>query len=55
MNGYIEEIIGNKYLTIVPTNDSKENIKNYEELWIKIRYLIRSSITKNSDDYNENL
>ena len=55
MNGYIEEIIGNKYLTIVPTNDSKENIKNYEELWIKIRYLIRSSITKNSDDYDENL
>ena len=24
---------GNKYLTLVPTNDSKEKIKKYEELW----------------------
>ena len=24
VNGYFEEIIGNKYLTIVPTNESKE-------------------------------
>ena len=24
MNGYFEEIIGNKYLTLVPTNKSKE-------------------------------
>ena len=26
--------------------------KNYEKLWSKIKYLIRS-ITKNSDDYDE--
>ena len=49
VNGYFEEINGNKYLTLVPTNKSKEKIKNYEELWIKIRHLIRS-ITKQSDD-----
>ena len=45
-------IDGNKYLKVVPTNESKEKIKNYEELWIKIRDLIRS-ITKNLDDYDE--
>ena len=52
MNGYLEEINGNKYLTLVPTNEKKEKIKKYEELWRKIRNLIRS-ITKNSDDYDE--
>ena len=43
---------GNKYLTLVPTNESKEKIKKYEELWSEIRDLIRL-ITKNSDDYYE--
>ena len=51
MNGYFE-INGNKYLRLVPTNESKEKIRKYGELWIKIRDLIRS-ITKNSDDYDE--
>ena len=36
----------------MPTNESKEKIKKYEELWIQIRDLIQS-ITKNSDDYDE--
>ena len=49
MNKYFEEINKNKYLTLVPTNESKKIIKKYEELWSKIRYLIRS-ITKNSSD-----
>ena len=40
------------YLTLVPTNKSKEEIKIYEELWSKIRDLIRSE-TKNSDDYDK--
>ena len=53
MNGYFEEINKNKYLTLVSTNESKEKNKKYEEQWIKIRDLIRS-ITKNSDDYNQN-
>ena len=41
MNGYFEEINGGKYLTLVLTNKSKEKIKIYEELWNKIRDLIR--------------
>ena len=40
-------------MTLVPTNESKEMKKKYEELWSKIRDLI-GSITKDSDDYNEN-
>ena len=52
LNGYFEKINGNKYLTPVRTNESKEKTKNYEELWIKIRDLIRS-ITKILDDYDE--
>ena len=52
VNGYFEEITGNKCLTLVPTNKSKEKIKKYEKLGIKIIDLIRS-ITKNSDDYEE--
>ena len=35
VNGYFEEINGNNYLTLVPTNENKEKIKKYEELWIK--------------------
>ena len=27
MNGYFEEINGNKYLTLAPTNESKEKNK----------------------------
>ena len=32
VNGYFEEINGNKYLTLVPTNESKEKILKNEEL-----------------------
>ena len=39
LNGYFEEINGNKYLTLVPTNESKEKIK-YKELWSKTKDLI---------------
>ena len=52
INGYFEEINGNKYLTLVPTNESKKIIKKYEDLWSKIRDLIKS-VTKNSYDYDE--
>ena len=52
MNGYFEEINRNKYLTLVPTNESKEKIKKNEELWIKIRDFIRS-ITKHLEYYDE--
>ena len=37
---------------LVPSNESKEKIKKYEELRSKIGDLVRL-ITKNSDDYGE--
>ena len=52
VNGYFKEINGNKYLTLVSSNETKEQRKKYEELWSKVRDLIRS-VAKNSDDYNE--
>ena len=52
VNGHFEEINKNKSLMLLSTNESKEKNKKYEELWSKIRDLIRL-ITRNSDDYNE--
>ena len=37
-------------MTLVATNESKGNIKKYEELWSKIRVSIK---TKNSDDHGQ--
>ena len=37
MNGYFEEVNGNKYLTLVTTTEMKEKIKKYGGPWIKIR------------------
>ena len=37
-------------MTLVPTNESQEIIKKHEELWSKIKYLIRLT-TKKSDGY----
>ena len=45
VNGYFEEVNGNKYLRLTPTTESKEIIKKYEELCSKIRDLI-TSLTK---------
>ena len=53
INWYFEKINRNKYLKLGATNERKEKQKKYEELWIKIRNLIRS-VTKKSDDYDEN-
>ena len=58
VNGFYDEIDKNSYLTLVATNESKKIIiikkkrKKNENLWSKIRDLIRS-ITKTSDDYGE--
>ena len=52
VDGYFEEINENKYLTLVSTNESKEKIKKYKKLWIKIRDLIRS-ITKSLNDCDQ--
>ena len=35
VNGYFEEITGNKCLTLVPTNNSKEEMKKYENYRLK--------------------
>ena len=32
VNGYFEGVNKNKYLTLVPVNESKEKMKKYEEL-----------------------
>ena len=42
----------NKYLPVIPPIESRKRRKNYEELWSKIKDLIRP-ITKNSDHYDE--
>ena len=55
MNGYFEEINRNKYLTLVPTNESKEKIKKYEELLIKIRDSIRLVTKKSKNCYEKSM
>ena len=39
-------------MTLTSTDESKDILKKYEDLWVKIRDLIRP-ITNNSDDYDE--
>ena len=34
-NGYFQEVNGNKYLTLVPTNESKEKTKNIKNSGVK--------------------
>ena len=48
----IEESNANKYLMLVPTDESKDILQKYDELWTKVKDLIRS-ITNNSDDYDK--
>ena len=48
-NGYIEESNVSRYLTLVPTDESKDTLKKYEELWSKIRDHIRTT-TNNSQN-----
>ena len=36
----------NKYLMLVPNDENKDTLKKYEEMWSKIRDLIRS-VTNN--------
>ena len=51
VNGHVEEVNRNKYLTLFPTNESKEKTKKYDN-GLKFRDLIRL-ITKSVDDYDE--
>ena len=48
----IEESYGNKWLTLILTDESKDILKKFEELQNKIRDFIRS-ITSNSVNYDE--
>ena len=50
----IEENDGNKYLTLVPTDERKNTLKKYDKLWSKIKDLIKS-ITNNADNCDENI
>ena len=52
INRYTEESKWNKYLTLVPNDESKDTLKQPEELWAKIRDLIKSKV-KNADDKDE--
>ena len=54
INGYIEKSNENKYLTLVPTDKSKETLKMFEELWRNIKDLIRSN-NDNSDNYDKKI
>ena len=45
INEYIEETNGGKYLTLFPSDKSKDTLKTYEDIWKEIKHLIRS-ITK---------
>ena len=49
----IEENIGNKYLILVPTDDSKDKVKKCEEIWCKIKKNLIRSTNNNSGDYEE--
>ena len=42
LDGYTEKSIGNKYLTLVSTDEKQDALKNYTELWDKIKDLIKS-------------
>ena len=50
---FTEECNGNKYLMLVLTDESKDTLKKYEELWNTVRYLIRSIAIK-LDNYDKN-
>ena len=48
----LKESSGNKYLMLVPTNEGKDTLKKYEELWSKVRD-VSISITNNWDNFGE--
>ena len=45
---YILERNGSRYLTLVSTDENKETLKKYAELWNKIKDLIRSMTNTSS-------
>ena len=49
IDGYTEESIGNKYLTLIPEIKNKEVLTKYRELWNKIKNLIEKINGKPGD------
>ena len=43
LDKYIRESNGNKYLIFTPTNENKEILTKYRELWDKIKNLIEKN------------
>ena len=52
INGCIEDINRDKYLTLMPTDETKDTLKKFEKLLSKVKDLTRST-NNNSDDYDE--
>ena len=52
VDGYIEEKIGNKYLTLFSTDKNKEVLIKYTELWDKVKNVIKK-INHKPDEYDE--
>ena len=52
--GYFDESNGNKYLAVVPTDESRDKLKEYEKMWRKIKDLIRLR-TNNLDDHDKKI
>ena len=52
VNGYFEEINGNKYLTLVSTDKNKEVLTKYTELWDGIKNSIEK-INNKSGEYGK--
>ena len=52
VNGYFEEISGNKYIVLVSTDKNKEVLTKYTELWDEIRNSIEN-INNMSGEYGK--
>ena len=52
VDGYVEEINGNKYLTLVSTDKNKEVVTKFTELWDEIKNSIEK-INNKSGEYGK--
>ena len=52
-NGYIEEKNGNKYLVFDSTDENKELLKKYTDVWNRIKNEIRAINVGKKNDYGK--
>ena len=52
-NGYIEEKNGNKYLVFDSTDENKELLKKYTDVWNRIKNEIRAINVGKENDYGK--